>query len=78
MPGAQPVSSAWDFLAQPCLSQAPIPVYSATTFSAPLPSHALGPLGCWELVGEDLGLVFTVIVEVGSATSRALAPLGLD
>jgi len=59
-------------LAQPCLGQAPhSAVYSATLSSAPLPSHALWPLGCWELVGEDLGLVFTVIVEVGSATSQA-------
>lgn len=67
---AQPVSSAWNCLAQPCLGQAPRPsVYSTASFLAPLPSHVLGPLGCWGLVGEDLGLVFTVIVEVGSAAS---------
>lgn len=47
-PGAQPASSAWNCLAQPCLGQAPHPsAHSAVPFLAPLPSHALGPLGCW-------------------------------
>lgn len=82
VPLAWPVPRAWNCLAQPCLSQTPHPcVHSATPSLAPLFSHAPGPLSCWRLLSvgeEDLGVVCTVIVGVGSMTGQpALAPAGM-
>lgn len=52
MAGAWPASSAWNCLAQLLSWPGPSPgVHSAASSLAPLPSHALGPLGCWGLVG---------------------------
>lgn len=46
-PGARPVSSAWNCLAQPCLGQAPrLSVHSTAPFLVLLILPCPGPLGC--------------------------------